>query len=82
MFSLLIYNFYVHGLKGCAGCRQTEVQTNKLKTARQQGAPIQVLIILVQIRHAAARPVASIARPTASLPLCPGNYVRGILINA
>jgi len=28
-FSLLNYIFWGRGLKGCAGCRQTEVQTNK-----------------------------------------------------
>jgi len=53
------------GLKGRAGCRQTEVQTDKqtdrLKTARGRGAPIPVL----------TPDAASIARPTASLPLCP-----------
>jgi len=128
--------FYGRGLKGHAGCRQTEVQTNRqtddlsrlrqrigeqtksrsyaknwrtnkqtdevsdlhqelpnkqslgptprigeqtksrsrLKTARGQGAPIPV-----QTRHAASRPAASIARPTASLPLCPRNYGRGLM---
>jgi len=29
MFALLIFIFYGRGLKGGAGCRQTEVQTNK-----------------------------------------------------
>jgi len=29
LFSLLIYIYCGRGLKGCAGCRQTEVQTNK-----------------------------------------------------
>jgi len=62
--------------------RSTNKQTDRLKTAKVQGAPIPVLIILVQIRHAASRPAASIARPTASLPLCPRNYGRGLLIYA
>jgi len=58
-------------LKEHAGCR--------LKTARGQGASIPVLIILVQTRHAASRPAASIAWPTALLPLCPRNFGRGLM---
>jgi len=54
----------------------------ELETARGQGAPILVLIIPVQTRHAASRPAASIARPTASLPLCPRNYGLGLVIYA
>jgi len=37
------------------------------------------LPIPVQTRHAASLPAASIARPTASLPLCPRNYRRGLI---
>jgi len=37
IFSLLIYIFYGRGLKGRAGCRQTEVQTDK-QTKIRQGA--------------------------------------------
>ena len=44
MFSLLTDIFCGRGLKGRAECRQTErqtdKQTNKLYTARGQGAPI------------------------------------------
>jgi len=48
--------------------------TDRLKTAKGQGAPIPG-----QTRHAASRPAASIARPTASLPLCTHNYGGGLM---
>jgi len=55
---------------------QTDRSKNKLKTARWQGAPIPALVILVQTQHAAPRPAA------ASLPLCPRNYGRGLVMYA
>jgi len=49
----------------------------RLKTASGRGAPIPVLT-----PDAASRSAASIARPMASLPLCPRNCGRGLVIYA
>jgi len=76
--------FYGRGPKGRAGCRQTEVQTDRQTKNRQgAGATIPVLITFRCLRL--MRPLgrrASIARPTASLPLCPRKYGRGLVIYA
>jgi len=87
-FSLLFYFFCGRGLNGRAGCRQTEVQTYKQtnrQTKNRQGARSAnsgAYYIPVLTFDAACQPATSIARPTASLPLCPCNYVRGLVIDA
>jgi len=84
LFTLHIYFFGKRGLKGRAGCRQTEVQSDG-QTKNRQGvgsANSGAYYIPVLTPDAASRPVASIARPTASLPLCPSNYGRGLVIHA
>jgi len=49
-FSLLIYIFCGRGLKGRAGCRQTEVQTDFLSVPRQKiGEQTDVLVIGEQL---------------------------------
>jgi len=98
IFSLLTFfpyliTFLWAWLKGA--CRQTEVQTNKQtnrrsladkQTKNRQGAGIAnsgAYYIPVLTPDATSRPAASIARPTASLPLCPPrNYGRGLVIYA
>jgi len=40
------------------------------------------MLYIIVAYDAASRPAASIAQPTASLPLCPRNYGRGLVIYA
>jgi len=73
-----------------AACRMhTDRSTNNRQTDRQtknhQGAGsanASAYYIPVLTPDAASWPAASIARPTASLPLCPCNYGRGLVIYA
>jgi len=67
LFSLLIYTFCGRGLKGRAGCRQTEVQTKNRQGAGRTKSGAYYVTVLTP--DAASRPAALIARPTASLPL-------------
>jgi len=94
LFSLLHYILSGRGLKVRAGCRQTEVQTDKRpleatpknwrtnrQTDRQTDKNCQeagntnsgAYYIPVLTPDAASRPAAS-------LPLCPHNYWRGLVI--
>jgi len=104
-FSILINIFCGRGLKGRAGCRQTEVQTKsrayakelanrqtksrtyaknwRTKNRQEAGsANSGAYYIPMLTPDAASRPAASITRPTASLPLFPRNYGRGLVIYA
>jgi len=80
LFSLLNYIFCGRGLKGRAGCRQTEVQTKNRQGAGSANSGAYYISVLTP--DAASRPAATIARPMASLPLCPRNYGRGLEIYA
>jgi len=53
LFSLLIYIFCGRGLKGRAGCRQTEVQTDRqsLGPMPRIGDQIIIIIIIIIINH-------------------------------
>jgi len=66
IFSLPILIFCGRGLKGRAGCRQTEVQTDQKPPG---GGERQFRCLL----HSGARPTAL---------LCPRNYGRGLVIYA
>jgi len=68
-FSLLTYIFYGRGLKGRAGCTKTHQGAGKANSGAYY---IPVL----------THDAASIARPTALLPLCQCNYGRGLVIYA
>jgi len=73
---LLNHIFYERGLKWRAGCRQT-------KNRQGAGSANSGACYIPALKpDAASGPAASITQPTASLPLCPRNNERGLLIYA
>jgi len=65
--------------------RSIEATLKNWRTKNRQGAKSAnsgAYYIPVLTPDAASRPAALIARPTVSLPLCPRNYGRGLVIYA
>jgi len=64
---------------------EPDVQNGMRLTKNRQGAGSAnsgAYYIAMLTPDAASRPAASIAQPTASLPLCPRNYGRGLVCYA